>query len=142
MDRMEYIVAITSKALDIPVERILSKRRLKTLTEARAIIVMIIRDEGATWQKISEVICREDHASACHSYKTGMKWLTVDKVFKKKYSKVKSLIDGSYEDYTDDDLRERVYLKIEACLIRVKDITKNLDKELTEITALKSELNK
>jgi len=135
-------VAITSKALDIPVENILSKRRQKSLTEARAIIVMIIRDEGSTWQSISDLIRREDHASACHSYKTGVKWLIVDKTFKRKYEKVKSLIDNSYEGYVDDDLKGRVYLKMEACLMRVKDITNNLDKELTEINALKSELNK
>ena len=142
MDRIEYIVAIASKVLDVPVEKIYSKSRLRIYTEPRSIITIIAREEGISWQDISDKVGRGCHSSACYSYKSGIKLMTIDKKFKQRYKEVRAVVNDSYEDFVNDDLKLRAFMQIEACLIRVKDITKNLDKELTEITALKSELNK
>lgn len=141
MQRLEYILEVTSKALEIPVEKIVGKSRANRYSEARAIISYFARQEEFVYEEIGQMLGGRGHDTIIHSYKCAENWMEKDKSFRKKYKLVKRLLSDSYENYLKNQVRIRAITKIELCALKTMQLLQKLDKELQEIIELKSELN-
>jgi len=138
MHRIEYITAITSRAMDIPAHQVINGRRTQPAVNARTIVALLAKEEGYSSPEIAKFLNRT-HSAILYAQQRAADWLDTDKKFRANFKKTKEMLNDKHDGTSS---RLRVLDNINVCLSSAHNLMKRLEKEITELSELKSELNK
>lgn len=124
--------------MDIPVHQIVGGCRTEPIVSARAIVALLAKEEGYSSSEIGKLLNRT-HGGILYAQRKALNWLDTNKKFKANYNQAREMLNDQYNDTTT---RIRVLNNINICLSSARNLMKRLEKEITELSELKSELNK